>query len=473
MRRALTLSLAVLAAALGTRASADPGERISALSDQRAVGITIYNAELALVRDRRHLTLPRGESRLALRDVSAKIQPETALLQSVGAPDRLTVLEQNFDYDLLSPDTLLRKYVGRQVEVIRTDPRSGVRTRERATVLATNGGVVLRYADRIETALDGRLAFPALPGNLRDRPTLVSTLDNAREGAQDVELTYLSGGLDWKADYTALLAANDERMDLRGLITLKNESGTSYRDAAVQLVAGDVNVVRSAFQPAPAPQQLNAIGRTASRAAQEALLEYHLYTLPRRTTVADNQTKQVELLSAPDVAVSKTLELRGQPYYYRSANPDLGTRLKVGTYVSFRNQGGALGVPLPKGAVRVYKRDSAGTAQFVGSDAIDHTPKGETVRLHLGDSFDVTAQRKQTDYRAMDERTFESAYQIVLRNAKKSAETVQAVEPIPGDWTMLESSAPYVKSSAASATWSLRVPAEGETTLAYRVRTRF
>ncbi len=472
MRRPLTLWLALLVAALGTRAGADSGERVSTLADQRAVGITIYNAQLALVRDRRRLELPRGESRLALRDVSAKIQPETALLQSVGAPDRLTVLEQNFDYDLLSPDTLLQKYVGRQVEVIRTDPRTGAQTRERATVLATNGGVVLRYADRIETAVAGRLAFPALPESLRDRPTLVTEVDNAREGAQDVELTYLSGGLDWKADYTALLAPSDDRLDLHGLITLKNESGTSYRDAAVQLVAGDVNVVRSAFQPVPAPQPLSVIGNTRS-VSQEALLEYHLYTLPRRTTVADNQTKQVELLSAPGVAVTKTLELRGQPYYYRAAQSgDLGTRLKVGTYVTFRNQGGALGVPLPKGVVRVYKRDSTGTAQFVGSDAIDHTPKNETVRLHLGDAFDVTAERKQTDYRAVDDRTSESAYQIVLHNAKATAETVQIVEPIPGDWTILQTSAPYQKSSASTASWSLRVPPEGTATLTYRVRTR-
>ncbi len=474
MRRPLTLSLAVLVLALAARASADPGERVSTLADQRGVGITIYNADLALVRDRRRLTLPRGESRLALRDVSAKIQPETALLQSVGAPDRLTLIEQNFNYDLLSPDTLLQKYVGREVEVIRTDPRTGAQTRERATVLATNGGVVLRYADRIETSVNGRLAFPTLPENLRDRPTLVTQVDNAREGAQDVELTYLSGGLAWKADYTALLSGSDDRLDLHGLITLKNESGTTYRDAAVQLVAGDVNVVRSAFAE-PAAPQLQMIGRVTSRQpAQEALFEYHLYTLPRHTTVADNQTKQVELLSAPAVAVSKTLELRGQPYYYRSAaTGDLGTRLKIGTYVTFKNQGGALGVPLPKGVVRVYKRDSAGTAQFVGSDTIDHTPKGETVRLHLGDSFDLTADRKQTDYHAVDDRTSESAYRIAIHNAKPSAETVLVVEPIPGDWAIVQTSARFEKTSASTASWSLRIPPEGTTTLTYRVRTRF
>ena len=479
MPRPFILALA-FAALVCARASADPGERVSTLDDQRGVGITIYNTDLALVRDRRHVALPQGESRLALRDVSARIQPETALLQSIGNPGRISVLEQNFNYDLLSPQKLLEKYVGRDVDVYHLNPRTGERRRERARVLATNGGVVLRYADRIETSVDGTLAFPSLPADLRDRPTLVTEVANASAGDQDVELTYLTSGLNWKADYTAELSPGDDRVDLRGLITLQNSSGTSYRNASVQLVAGDVNVVRNAFQPPAA--QLQMIGRTTTRSvAQEALLEYHLYTLPRHSSVLDNQTKQVELLTAPNVAVTKTLELRGLPYYYQNSNADLGDRLKVATYLSFKNEGGDLGIPLPKGAVRVYKRDNAGTAQFVGSDSIDHTPKGEMVRLHLGDSFDVTARKKQTDFRrlgtnppaAYDGGGFESAYEIVLRNAKSVPQNVLVVEPIPGDWTILQSSAPYTKTSSSTATWSLTVPPSGSTTLTYRVRIHF
>jgi hypothetical protein len=401
------------------------------------------------------------------------MQPETALLQSVTAPGRLSVLEQNFNYDLLSPQKLLEKYVGRDVDVVRFDPRTGERRSERARVLATNDGVVLRYADRIETSVNGTLSFPSLPPDLRDRPTLVTDVSNAADGEQDVELTYLSGGLSWKADYTAQLSASDDRVDLRGLITLQNASGTEYRDAAVQLVAGDVNVV----QP-----QLKTLGRAMAavvpaprQVSEQALFEYHLYTLGRRTTIGNNQTKQVELLTAPSVPVTKTLELRGQPYYYQSASGDLGTRLKIGTFVTFRNQGGSLGIPLPKGSVRVYKRDSAGTAQFVGSDEIDHTPKGETVRLHLGDSFDVTASKKQTDFRVVDTKNsvYESAYEIVVRNAKKTPETVTVVEPIPGDWTVTSSSLPYHKTSSSTATWSVHVPPGSSTMLAYRVRIKF
>jgi hypothetical protein len=472
MPRRFSVALGLIAL-LGTSAAADPGEHVSSLSDQRAVGITIYNSELALVRDRRHLSLVRGESQLALRDVSAKIQPETALLTSLTAPGGLAVLEQNFDYDLLSPQKMLEKYVGRDVDVVRYDPRTGERRTERARVLATNDGVVLRYADRIETTVNGTLSFPSLPPDLRDRPTLVTDINNVTEGEQDIELTYLTGGLSWKADYTALLSPNDDRLDLHGLITLQNASGTSYHDAAVQLVAGDVNVVQTQFH-----QMSTILGRSAAVPAppsEQALFEYHLYTLPRHTTVADNQTKQVELLTATGITAVKTLELRGANYYYRSASSDLGTRLKIGTFITFRNEGGQLGVPLPRGTVRVYKRDTSGTSQFIGSDSIDHTPKGETVRLHLGDSFDVTANKKQTEFRVIDSSNavYESAYEIVLRNGKKNAETVEVVEPIPGDWTMLSQSLPSRKTSASTATWSVRVPAEGSTTLTYRVRVKF
>ena len=207
---------------------------------------------------------------------------------------------------------------------------------------------------------------------------------------------------------------------------------------------------------------------------EQSLFEYHLYTLPRKTTVADNQTKQVELLNATRIPVTKTLELRGEPSYYRTRNADLGTRLKLGTYVTFLNRGGSLGIALPKGAVRVYKRDNGGQEQFVGSDSIDHTPRNETVRLFLGSSFDVTATKKQTDFHVVvPNHTYESEYAIVLRNAKQVAQNVVVVEPIPADWTMLKSSAPYEKSSSSTATWSLRVPPDAAATLTYRVRTTY
>ncbi len=465
MRRLLTLSAALLAA-LGGVSSADPGERTSTIDDQRAVGVTVYNHDLAVVRDRRRVTLPRGETHLALRDVSARIIPQTAVLQSLGAGTPIEVVEQNFDYDLLTPQKLLEKYVGRDVVVIHPADRNGRRTRERAHVLAANSGVVLRYGDRIETTVDGDLAYPSIPANLRERPTLVTDLFDQRAGVQDVELDYLTNGMSWQADYTAMLAPNDERLDLRGLITLHNESGTTYRDAAVQLVAGDVN------NPQPQPRPLQQIGQVVAADTyrlprEEGLLEYHLYTLPRRTTLADAQTKQVELLRATAIPVTKTLELRGGGDYYRRSIGDLGERLKVGTYLTFHNEGGDLGVPLPAGTVRVYKRDAAGTAQFVGADAIDHTPRGDDVRLYLGNAFDLVANKKQTDFNSIAGNIWESSYRIAIHNGKDAPQTVRVVELIPFDWTIVQTSAPYEKTSASTATWVLAVPANGDTVLTY------
>jgi hypothetical protein len=461
---------AALALALTVSASADSGEHVSTLADQRAVGVTIYNGDLAVVRDRRHITLPRGETHLALRDVSAKMQPQTAVLQSLGGDEHLAVVEQDFNYDLLTPQKLLEKYVGRDVQVVHYPESPGApRRTERARILAANSGVVLRYGNRIETSIDGQLVYPSIPANLRDRPTLVTDLMNDRAGEQDVELDYLTGGLSWPADYTALLAPNDDRLDLRGLITLHNESGTSYTGASVQLVAGDVNVAPArGLRPGTTANMYSVAA--APRPKEEPLFEYHLYTLPRHPTVADAQTKQVELMTASAIPATTSLELRGDGSYYRSVSGDLGQRLKVGTYVGFRNEGGQLGIPLPAGTIRVYKRDTAGTAQFIGSDNIDHTPRGDTVRLYLGNAFDLVANKRQTDYKVVGENASESAYRIAIINGKAVAQDVLVVEQIPGDWRIVETSLPFVKSSANTATWTVRVPANGEAVLTYRAR---
>ncbi|MBV8280665.1 MAG: DUF4139 domain-containing protein, partial [Candidatus Eremiobacteraeota bacterium] len=273
----------------------DPIERTSTLAEQQAVSVTIYNDNLALVRDERRLAMPKGMQRLALRDVSAQIDPTTAILHSLTSSGAVSVIEQNFNFDLLSPETLLEKYVGREVTVVHVNPHTGAEIREQAKVLAVNGGVVLQYANRIETSVDGKLLFPSIPSNLRDRPTLVTDLDNAYDGEQTLELDYLTGGLSWRADYVGVLNADDTRMDLNGLVTLTNTSGTSYENAHMQLVAGNLN-------RAATPQEVRSLAANVAKAAdqmrQENLFEYHLYTLGRPTTIADKQTKQVAMLAA-------------------------------------------------------------------------------------------------------------------------------------------------------------------------------
>ena len=469
---------AALAAALTVGATvpalAQDGERRSDLSDQQSVAVTIYNENLALVKDVRKLGLAVGLNRLALREVSGQIRPETAQLRSLSHPGTLSVREQNFDFDLLTPAKLLEKYVGRRVRVVRTHPTTGAETSEQAEVLSAHNGVVLRIGDRIETGVPGRLVFDSVPGSLRDRPTLVTQLNNTGADSQTLELSYLTGGLSWKADYVAELTARDTHLDLGGWVTLTNRSGTSYSNALLQLVAGDVHRVREEMRLAMAP---------AARAsmAEEALFECHLYTLQRPTTIADNQTKQVALLSAAAVPVVKEFLLSGTDYYYRTNVGDIGKKMKVGVFVEFENKEDAkLGLPLPKGVVRVYKRDAAGRAQFVGEDRIEHTPRNEKVRLKLGEAFDVTADKRQTDFKRLPkeekdkyEYAFESAYELTLKNAKKEPVTVTVREPVPGDWKMLEESHRHRKAAAGTAQWRIAIPAEGRETLSYRVRVRY
>jgi hypothetical protein len=470
----------VAALAICSTVHAAVKELPSTLADQKSVAVTIYNENLALVKDIRTVTLEPGENRLALREVSGRMRPETALLRSLSHPGALTLIEQNFDFDLLSPAKLLEKYVGRTVRVVKTHPTTGAESIETATVLAANSGVVLKIGDRIETGLPGRIVYDGVPANLRDRPTLVTELHSARPGAQTVELSYLSGGLSWKADYVAELNAADSALDLNGWVTLTNQSGTAYPNARLQLVAGDVNrVVDELRRPASVAAKAARADTIQENMRQESLFEYHLYTLQRPTTIADNQTKQVALLGAAGVPVIKELVLRGSDYYYRSSVGGIGQKLKVGVYVQFDNRDSSrLGMPMPKGVVRVYKKDGAGNAQFIGEDSIDHTPKNEKVRLKLGDAFDVTADKKQTDFKRREPTNnasyvFESAYEIVLRNAKKEATTVIVREPVPGDWSMLEETQRHAKVAAGSAEWRVQVPAEGSATLRYRVLVRY
>jgi hypothetical protein len=478
--RPAAIALAMAAVGIPGPGHAAKPEQRSTLDDQQSVAITIYNENLALVKEVRKVSLDAGTNRLALRDVSARLRPETALLRSISHPGSFKLLEQNFDYNLLTPAVLLEKAVGQTVRIVRTHPTTGAETTESAQVLAASQGVVLKIGDRIETGVPGRIVFDGVPPTLRDRPTLVAELHSQRPGAQDVEVSYLSGGLSWKADYVAELSADDSALDLNGWVTLNNQSGTTYANAKLQLVAGDVNRVSEEFADMRRRAPIAAMASVAEKAVvQESLFEYHLYTLGRPTTVAHNQSKQIALLSAANVPMKKELLLQGSEHHYRDSVGEIGRKIKVDVVVQFDNrERSELGVPMPRGVVRVYKRDSAGNAQFVGEDRIDHTPKNETVRLKLGQAFDVTADKVQTDFKRRDSQgrwsyIAESAYEVTLRNAKSEPVTVTVREPVPGDWTMLQASHTHEKVAAGTAQWRITVPAGGSTSLKYRVMTRW
>lgn len=466
-----------MAAAAGLMVAAGPAaaelaERRVTLKDQKEVAVTIYNRNLALIKELRTVELKAGRNLLAFIDVSGRMRPETATLRAVDG-SKIRLIEQNFNFDIMSRAKLLEKSVGREIRIIKVHPRTGEETVIKAKVLSARSGVVLQIGDRIETGIPGRIVFDKIPPNMRARPTLVVEIEAEKAGPATIELSYLSRALSWRADYVGELGAKDEKLQLNAWVTLTNKSGTHYRDATLQLVAGDVNRVRSRLGGTLSVRRPRA-GAQRKRVRRETFFDYHLYTLDRKTSVMNAQIKQVALMSAPAVSVSKEYILQGGNYFrYRYAGV---VKRPINVWLRFANDKDAgLGLPLPGGVMRIYKRDSKGKALFVGEDRIQHTPEGGKVRLRLGKAFDVTATRRQTDYtrEGFDRRTYETAHEITLKNAKTEAVEVKVREPVPGDWRVLNESLKHRKVSAGLVEWSVKVPAKGEVKLTYRVRVRY
>jgi hypothetical protein len=463
--------------AMGALVSAkDPGNKIDSLStgleDQTGIALTIYNVNLGLVKDQRELQFPKGTSELKFMDVASQIIPASVHIKSLVKPDSLQVLEQNYEYDLLNPQKLMDKYVGKEVKLYQKNPYTEREEIATATLLSNNNGPIFKIGNDITIGHPGRIIFPGIPENLISKPTLVWLLDNSLSQLQKVEASYLTNGISWRADYVLTLNDKDDRADLSGWVTIDNKSGATYSDATIKLVAGDINIARErVIRPMQMAEQAAA---KKEQFREEEFFEYHIYTLQRSSTVKDNQTKQISLINADDIKVKKELVFHGAEGYYRSRYGDSIPNQKVGVYVEIVNRKeDNLGIPLPKGTIRVYKKDSDGSLQFVGEDSIDHTPKDEKVRVKVGDAFDVVGTRKQTDWRKMASDTYETAFEISLRNHKKEDVVVRVVEPIPGDWQILSSSHDYKKTEASVAEFSIPVPKDSETKLTYRVRIRF
>jgi hypothetical protein len=449
---------------------AKPHGLTSGLEDRDGVSITVYNSDMGLVKDVRKIRLLTGLAELRFSEVAAKIMPQTVHIKSLTDPSLLNVLEQNYEYDLLTPQKLLNKFVGKEIMVLHNGIEVPV------TILSTHSGVVYRMGGRIFTGHPGKLIFPRIPENLISRPTLLWLLESRQDGPQRVEATYLTSGIHWKADYVAVLDQEDRIMDLNGWVTLVNQSGATYHNARLKLVAGDVNRVleeRGRREGAMILAKESASDASAPF-KEKAFFEYHLYSLQRPTTVKDNQTKQVSLLTASRVPVLKRFLYYGAQSYYRSRYGSPVSKQKVGVYVEIANKKeNSLGIPLPKGTVRVYKADIDGGLQFVGEDGIDHTAKDETVKIKMGDAFDVVAERKQTDWRKLGSHVYEVAFEVSIRNHKDSSVTVSVIEPLPGDWQVLQSSHDHKKIEAHTVQFDIPVKKDEEAKLRYRVRVRF
>jgi len=459
MRRVSFLILAISLATVGSAVSAD----------NQKLSLTIYNTDLALVQDIRSLDLAAGRSRLEFKDVSASIRPETVTLAAQG----VSIVEQNFDFDLLTPEKLMEKAVGQQVQIVRINPGSGEQVADTATVLSVNNGVVLKVGNRIEVLrADGvptRVIFDKVPDNLRARPTLSVSIDSDKAGRRDTTLSYLTTGLSWKADYVALFDEKASKLDMQGWITLTNNSGTTFSNADTQLIAGNINIVRANqdynWQQAQRMQTMRAGGNDPS--AKPSLADYYVYPLVERTTIADKQTKQVGFLEAKGVTAHKAYQYRAE-WFASQEQP-----AHADVVVQFNNSSAAgLGAQLPAGVARVYVRDIQGKPKFVGENSIDHTPQGSEISIKTGEAFDITVQPTLISQEKASKTRSRYTMEYLVRNARGEAATVELRQS--GLWRNGKVLNENIKSSRVDAytlQWNVVVPANGETKLTFGVET--
>ncbi len=438
---------------------------VLAQSAQGDVHVTIYNNNLALVQDARTLNIPEGRSKQEFPDVSAQIRPETATLSGVG----IAIVEQNFDYDLLSPDKLMQKAVGQVVTIVRTNPANGAETREQAKVLAANGGIVLQIGQRIEVLRDDglpvRVVFDKVPENLRARPTLSVTINSARGGAVPTRLSYLTPGMAWTSDYVMLFDEKSGATDMQGWITLTNNTGTTYNNADTLLVAGNVGGGQNQFNALSGA--LEAAGTESG--TRERLGDYYLYPLPERTTISNAQQKQVSFLDVKGAPARKAYEFVNG---WLGSNDDPRSAI---TAIKFStSKAGGLGDQLPAGTIRVYMRDARGDPQFIGESRIDHTPMGSSLAIRTGEAFDVKVKTVVEERIKLSNRRWRTRMRYTLSNARPAPVTVDLAQA--GLWGDVRIDAQSIVGDRVSADrieWKVPVPANGTTELTATFDTRY
>ncbi|MGB4274234.1 MAG: hypothetical protein WBJ95_05035 [Bacillota bacterium] len=449
------------------------GVKLEVGTDQRKdLSLTVYNSDIALVRDTRYIQFARGLNLVELSGLATNIDPTSVSFKSLIRPGDIKTVEHNFDYAVVNRQSLLERYIGEEIWLI----SDGMRVSAKLLSVDGQGRLIVEIDGRIIIDPPGAVELPPLPLDLITRPTLVWHAEAKWTERHEVEIAYLTAGLSWSADYVCVLDDKDQSCALTGWVTLNNKSGATYRNAKVKLIAGDIHTL-----PAPLPTRSAAKTMMLSEAAdtvmfleEQAGFEYHAYTLPGTTTVADNQLKQVQLLESPKVSTRKlyVLESSGYRYPYDSSlYPGQSETRNAKTMLEFVNtEGSGLGMPLPAGRVRVYKALSDGSMDFIGEDRISHTPKDEVIRLYVGDSFDVVGERIVTDYK-LGENAREEAYCIKVRNRKDEAIDVAVVEKLYGDWT-ISSPFTFEKRDANTAVFEVRVPGNSETEILFRVHTK-
>ena len=453
----------------------------------QATDVTIYNDDLGLVRERRSFDFKSGVSAVTMDDVAARIDATSVHFASLDDPSGLSVLEQNFQYDLVDENKLLEKYLGREIEIERF-VGEGKDRREilKGTLLSNTGGRVVQSGGKLYVNPEGRVVLSELPEGFVTKPRLLWRVSAKKSGKQECEVAYMTGGLSWKSDYVLKVSPNDDQLDLNAWVTLTNGSGVAYKDAKLKLVAGDVNraVQRENRRAYVALKAVNSVMDEAAPQFQEkSFFEYHLYTLQRPATLMNNETKQIELASGQNVPVKKLFIYDGSAnaggYYneYSRTDPTYGAsseEKKVWVMLEFKNsKENNLGLPLPKGKIRVYKQDTDGALEFIGEDAIDHTPKDELVRVKMGNAFDVVGERTRTNYQiSTDRKSMTETFQVKVRNHKEQAVTVRVVEHLYRwtNWRVTESSQKFNKKDAQTIEFDVPVPKDSEGVVNYTVK---
>jgi len=480
--RVLATILAVLALVPATFAADDSAS--VAENPEEGVALTIYNQDFAVVRERRKVSIAEKLGTVRFSDVAAQIDGTSVSFKSLTDPDA-TVLEQNYEYDLVSADKILQKYIDQPLTVLTKD---GSRYAGNLLSFDPNQLVLRQFGENGDLVMVQRgdnvkdIEFGSLPEGLITKPTLVWKLATEKPGEQLIEVAYQTAGINWQADYNAVLNPDDTKVDLSGWVTINNRSGATYKEAKLKLIAGDVRKV----QPQPMAASIYNLGIIRPKAApgfeEKAFFEYHLYTLGRPSTVADNQTKQIELLKVGDVPVKKVFLYNGAPQYNwggglntdASYGAEEGNK-KVNVIIELKNsQENHMGMALPKGKVRLYKRDPADQSlEFIGEDEIDHTPRDETVRLHIGDAFDIVGERKRTDFHVdLSSHVITESFEIHLRNHKAEPVDVLVKEPLyrGSNWEITDSSQPYDKYDSSTIHFHVHVDKDAEQVVTYTVR---
>ncbi len=446
------------------------------------VQVTVYNNDIGVVQETRTITLTSvGVNTLQLTDVPTQIDPETVRLVATPDPAALVPLEQNYEYDLASSARLLQKYIGREIRVVTKDGTAYL-----GTLLAADENLVLQGEDGSVDAVSRSeikaISFPKLPQGLTTKPSLVWLLSAAASGRQTVTLSYVTHGLAWKANYVAHLSPDNRSMDLAGWVVLDNRSGKTFRRAHLKLVAGQLHQAKQVARTLTTRTKMVETAAAPAPVTERQFSEYHLYDVPRPVTIASAQSKQVQFVTAAKVPTEKlyVLDLSNiSPVPYRPATDQsfgISQKGNANVYIQFKTgEKSHLDLPLPAGRVRLYQQDQDGALLLVGEDNIRHTPISETVRLQIGQAFDVTGERQQTNFNKLGRKSMEESFRISVQNHKSEAVTVRVVEHLYrwNNWTITDSNPAYTKLDSQTIVFELPLKANGEGTVSYTVLYRW